>query len=217
MTLIRPTLCALALLLTTCRPPAPANNTDSVTTIARPVPGVAVDDSVILIPLKNGGEVRLVGNPHAEMQTKYTYAGHLARTPFHRVDVQYYELVQSLLFHDSTGRRITLDDKPVESPSGTRLVVASFGLESDSRRNSLAVLRVEGDSLITEFEERAQEWGPKEPVWAGEDRLRFLRVWAKEERKAQPQTPALLVHVGSTWVIHGIVPDSLPEDTTEVH
>jgi len=178
---------------------------------------VSIVDSVIRIPLKNGGEVRLVGNPSAEMETRYTYGGHLARAPLHGVNVQYYELLQYLLFEDSTGRRITLDDRPTESPSGARLLVASYGLESDSRRNSLSVMQVEGDSLVTEYEEGSQQWGPKDPVWVGEDTIRFLRVWAREERKAQAQTPAHLIHVGPNWVLQGVVPDTLPEDTTEVH
>jgi hypothetical protein len=226
MTVDRTIVCTVGtLFVLACHSPQPGISTDSVSATATtpsaapstPIPAVSIVDSVIRIPLKNGGEVRLVGDPRAEMQTIYTYGGHLSRTPFHGVSVQYYEASNFLLFHDSTGKRATLDDRPVESPSGARLAIASLGQGSETRGNSLTVKRVDGDSLVTEWEEFPVEWGPKDPVWSGEDTVRFLRVWAREERKSIPETPASLIRTGKVWVLRGIVPDSLPEDTTEVH
>lgn len=73
-----------------------------------------VADSILLIPLGNGDTVVFVTNRHAEMETAtYIYDGHLAGAPFHGVTAGYYELVNYILVHDSTGKRSVIDARPV--------------------------------------------------------------------------------------------------------
>lgn len=190
----------------------------SMTTPASLDSAATVVDSTVTLRLKGGRMIVLVSNPYAEGSSRrYTFDHHLPHTPFFGVDVSYYEAIHYLLFHDSTGNRITLDAKPVESPSGKQLLVMSAGLETDDRANAISVFRVDGDSLIEEWTEAPTEWGPTEPAWSGEDTIHFIRVWPREQRRALPRSLAILVRHGPEWVVEGVVPDTLPDDTTVTH
>jgi hypothetical protein len=193
------------LLLAACHPPQAGNVTDSMTMLERGVPGVTVTDSLIRIPLKNGEVVDLITDKNDEGEMiDYSYDRHLRGAPFHAVKVSYYEAIDYLLIHDSTGRRIVLDDDPKESPLGSYLLIASRGVAADSEENALTIVRISGDSVVTEWNTDTEKWDAKDPVWSGEDTIYIKRIWMTGAGRGVPEAPAMLVRVGDHWVLREV-------------
>jgi hypothetical protein len=166
---------------------------------------------VIRIPLKNGEVVELITNKNDEGEMiDYSYDRHLRGAPFHAVKVSYYEAIDYLLIHDSTGRRIVLDDDPKESPLGSYLLIASRGVAADSEEDALTIVRVSGDSVVTEWNTDTEKWDAEDPVWNGEDTIYIKRTWMTGARKGVPEAPAMLVRVGDHWVLRPIQGSSPP-------
>jgi len=217
----RPLSALLPVLLAAC--PAPrdqpaADSTSPAVAVACTPDTATVVDSTLRIPLKNCGTSEFVSTPNApEAGQWFTYVGHLERVPFHAVQARYYEAVGVFLVHDSTGRRIGVYEVPAVSPSGRLLAIASLDLHQIVRDNSIVIARVDGDSIVEEWKVAPQDWGPKDASWSGEDTVLFTRVWGIGERRSVPESPAMVVRTATGWVVQGEVPDTLPEDTTEVH
>src|SRR6185369_16956889 len=108
--------------------------------------------------------VELITNKNDEGELiDYAYDRHLRGAPFHAVKVSYYEAIDYLLIHDSTGRRIVLDDDPKESPLGSYLLIASRGLAADTDEDALTIVRVSGDSVVFEGTAATESWDAKDP------------------------------------------------------
>jgi hypothetical protein len=204
-------LATSVMFLAACRPPQAANVSDSMAMLERGVPGVTVSDSLIRIPLKNGEVVELITDKNDEGElVDYTYDRHLRGAPFHAVKVSYYEAIDYLLIHDSTGRRIVLDDDPKESPLGSYLLIASRGVAADTTEDALTIVRISGDSVVTEWNTDTEKWDAKDPVWNGEDTIYITRIRPGTAQRGGSEAPAMLVRVGDHWVLRDAKPRSAP-------
>lgn len=130
----------------------------------------------------------------------HRYEGRLEGTPFHAVHLSFFESPGYLLVHETTGRTCSVDARPVASPSGRRLAVASFDLEAMMSPNVLTLLEVSGDSLLTIWTEEPDDWGPQKLAWIDDDTLELTRVFATDRGPGEyDRVRVRLAHGFSGW------------------
>jgi hypothetical protein len=168
---------------------------------------VHLERDTLLLPLRSGDTVVLIGRPFAEEdRVTYTGVGRLPGLPFYGVAVSYYENREYLLIHDSTGGQTSLDAAPVVSPDAKRLAVASLDLYGISGANALTILDVEPYGARIAWQLTPERWGPEAPEWHGEDTLVFFRRWPESSSHQGEATLARLIHGPSGWVIDTVTP-----------
>lgn len=170
---------------------------------------IRVSDSVLRIPLAHGDTITLTGHPADDEQFRsYTYLRRLSTAPFHLVEVHYYETVRYELYHEATGKRSRIGGLPLVSHRGTRVVATeSLGAVSEEG-GGIWIYQLSGDSLIQLWKHDEDDWGSKDPVWAGEDTILFIRNWRDRQNGGAPEAPAALVHTSNGWEVSGPRPDT---------
>ncbi len=111
-----------------------------------------------------------------ESYRSFRYHGPLAGAPFHLIRVGYYEGGSWLLIHETTGRQRPLDGRPVVGPGGIRLAAGNFDLEAAFEPNMVEILRIDGDSLVSEWRVDPADWGPDSLAWVG-DTVTLVQQW----------------------------------------
>ncbi|MBL8985275.1 MAG: hypothetical protein JNJ80_03325 [Gemmatimonadetes bacterium] len=120
-----------------------------------------------------------------ESYRSFRYHGPLTGTPFHLIRVGYYEGGSWMLIHESTGRQRPLDGRPVVAPGGIRLAAGNFDLEAAFEPNMVEVLRIDGDSLVSEWRVDPADWGPDSLAWVG-DTLTLVQQWRETAGQYRP-------------------------------
>ncbi|KAF1079494.1 MAG: hypothetical protein GQF41_4246 [Candidatus Rifleibacterium amylolyticum] len=122
----------------------------------------------------DGKEVEFVDNPVSDKEyLNFTYYGTLPGNQFHVVMQSGWEWCTYLLVACSDGRQQQVDAVPVVSPDAARFVTANFDLEAGYGHNRLQIFRYENGMGVLEWSEEPTEWGPENPVWESDTRIKF--------------------------------------------
>ncbi|MFO7892179.1 MAG: hypothetical protein R6U63_00475 [Longimicrobiales bacterium] len=164
------------------------------------VEGVERSGDTLTIALSDAGERVLVDHGARAETVLYTYGGHLARVGYHVVQIHYYEGGEHLLIDDETGEETRVAARPVVSPDGRRMVIASFGGMAGYVPDLLQVRRVTPDGLDVEWEVRPDDWGAADPRWVDSTTVRFTKRSICEPGRTC-EDPAVLRLEGGEWTI----------------
>lgn len=174
------------------RPPAPADTAAAA----------AADTTSVRLALDDGTTLVLRDQLDEESWLRHADDGDLPGTRFRGVRLSLFEGTSYLLVHRGAGRQTRVDARPVPSPAGSRLAVASSDLVAGHDPTSLTILRVEGDTLVPEFRLEPERWGPSDPAWIGEDTLAFTQQWVVDEEPGRTDPrPARVVRSGMSWTL----------------
>ena len=173
----------------------------------RPPAPFLMGDGGLGIPLTRGDTLKLEGDlSDSDQYHRYRYIRHLPRLPFHLVQVHYYESIGYHLYHERTGALFRLRGVPSVSPHGTRIVAAAPTGATSETPNGLWVYQLHGDSLAQIWRYDDDDWGARDPVWAGEDTIRFTRTWRPVRERSGDELPAMLVFADGQWELSGEEP-----------
>lgn len=139
----------------------------------------------------------------------YSYEGPAPVTPYHIVEVRYYEGVSWLLVNAEGRRWQVVRSRPLFSPDGAWFVTAWNDLQAGYVPSHLDIWAVEADSVRRVLAlTGGLEWGAVDPRWVSSNRIEYLRV----SRRAEPTSPMTFdtVATGVTRDDEGWAPDALP-------
>jgi len=123
---------------------------------------------------ENGKEVefasKLINNKE---YLNYTFYGSTPGQQFYTVMQDGWEWCSFLLINCRDGRHQEVDAVPVFNQDATRFVTANFDLEAGYGHNRLQIFRYENGMGVLEWSEEPTEWGPENPVWESDTRIRF--------------------------------------------
>lgn len=103
----------------------------------------------------------------------FTYYGITPGQQFYTVMQDGWEWCRFLLVNCRDGRQQEVDAVPVFSQDATRFVTANYDLEAGYGHNRLQIFRYENGMGVLEWSEEPTEWGPENPVWESDNRIRF--------------------------------------------
>jgi hypothetical protein len=89
-----------------------------------------------------------------------------------------------ILVDAATGVATDIDAVPVPSPDGSRFATASLDLIAGHDPNRFRIYRISPNGPVIEWSVEPKEWGPADPVWIDDSRIRFDRVTA--DRRTAP-------------------------------
>ncbi len=182
----RPTTVSTVTLLaaigvTACSPqPSPAAISSRSAELAREeAPGLAISPGsvqrsgdTLIVRIGRGENITLVDDTtEGDKWVRYVYQGKLAGTPFHLIDVGFYEGGMHLLVDSVTGHKSFVDAAPEPSPGGMFLAVPSMDMEAEYEPTRLTIYAVAADSLQQLWRLEAIKWGPDSVAWHGDDSL----------------------------------------------
>lgn len=96
---------------------------------------------------------------------RFSFRENLSGPGYYLLHRQSHEWVDYVLINARSGKRFTLQERPVVSPDGSRLVTASAGLSGMSAGNAVQVWRIKPSGLELEFELAPKDWEPTDPRW----------------------------------------------------
>jgi hypothetical protein len=114
----------------------------------------------------------------------HVYRGHIAVIDQHVVQVILPEGNAYILVDAATGVATEIDAVPVPSPDGSRFATASLDLIAGHDPNRFRIYRISPNGPVIEWSVEPKEWGPADPVWIDDSRIRFDRVTA--DRRTAP-------------------------------
>ena len=139
----------------------------------------------------------------------YSYDGPTPVTPYHVVEVHYYEGVSWLILNAEGRQWQVVRSRPLFSPNLAWFATAWIDLEAGFDPRHLDIWAVEADSVRRVLAlDGGMEWGAVDPHWPSSDRLEYLRLsW-----RAEPTSGMWFDTVATGVTRHDAewVPDSLP-------
>ncbi len=107
----------------------------------------------------------------------YSYDGPAPVTPYHVVEIHYYEGFSWLLVNADARRWQAVRSRPVFSPDGAWFATAWSDLEAGYNPSHLDIWAVEADSVRRVLAlTGGMEWGAVDPRWVSSNRVEYLRV-----------------------------------------
>jgi hypothetical protein len=157
----------------------------------------------LILQLRNGRRVTLLDDTSAgDAYVVYRSMGHLDRVPFFLVHESLTKGHAYRLVHDSTGRQVAIDARPVVSPDGRRVATASMDPVAAFDRTRLTIARISGDSAVIEWSQEPTVWGPSDVRWCrGSDTLVFTMNWTISRPEGRRKEDAMLAHSQGRWVM----------------
>ena len=150
-----------------------------------------------------GAKVREMAGGHTG------YDGPTPVTPYHVVEVHYYEGVSWLILNAEGRQWQVVRSRPLFSPNLAWFATAWIDLEAGFDPRHLDIWAVEADSVRRVLAlDGGMEWGAVDPHWPSSDRLEYLRLsW-----RAEPTSGMWFDTVATGVTRHDAewVPDSLP-------
>jgi hypothetical protein len=157
---------------------------------------LAGPDSVVLTSAPPGEEIDAPG---------YHLVGMLESGHF-VVHGQWYEGDFYLLVNRASGEEQAIWARPVVSPEGERILVASADLDAGYNPNGFQIWRVAGSRVSLEWSFEPDTWAPVSAEWADEGSVRFAREAWCENRSGICRTPALLEQRAGRWAVRDTGP-----------
>lgn len=174
--------------------------------LARNQPSIRRDGRRLAINVANGKTVTFVDtrDPNNADGVSYSYIGTLVDVSEHVVEVQYYEGNSYLLVNTKSGSQTSSVGMPVASPSGGHVVATSVDLEAMYNPTAIQIWKVTPDGLEAaykhEFADVGEDvWGPGEPTWRSNRRIRFQKFYRFDGSRGFAQ----LVLRPTGWVLEG--------------
>jgi hypothetical protein len=96
---------------------------------------------------------------------RFSFREYLGGPEYFLLHRQLHEWTDYVLISARSGKKFTLQERPVVSPDGSRLVAASPGLSGMSPGNAVQVWRIIPGGLQLEFELSPTDWEPSDPRW----------------------------------------------------
>jgi hypothetical protein len=96
---------------------------------------------------------------------RFSFREYLSGPEYFLLHRQLHEWTDYVLISARSGKRFPLQERPVVSPDGSRLVAASPGLSGMSAGNAVQVWRINPGGLRLEFELSPEDWEPSDPRW----------------------------------------------------
>lgn len=153
-----------------------------------PASAVSKSGAVTQLRFANGNRLTLTDEPAGDGQVTYEYRGYDDAAGLHWVRLILWGGPSSWVeaYVGCTGVKLVLDDIPVVSPDGSRLVTIGRGVPPRSLANRIHVLsqgppgqfRMEWDFELTSWarDDGPLTWGPANPRWVTATSLIFDRV-----------------------------------------
>lgn len=173
--------------------------------LARNPPSIRREGRKLSIVVANGKNVTFTDARDSDdsQAVWYSYIGSLADVGEHVVEVQYYEGTSYLLVNSKTGSQTSSAGMPVASPSGDRVVATSVDLGARYNPTAVQIWKVTPGGLEVEYEQmfdgKDDVWGPGEPTWRGDRRIRFQKMYVDGETRGFAE----LVLKPTGWVLEG--------------
>lgn len=105
----------------------------------------------------------------------FSFRDWLEATGYFLIHRQLFEGRDYVLIHARSGKRFTLQELPVISPDGLRMVAASSGLSQAHTANAVQIWRVQSGGLELEFDLRPRDWEPTDPEWLDNRTIRLRK------------------------------------------
>jgi len=96
---------------------------------------------------------------------RFSFREYLSGPGYFLLHRQLHESTDYVLVNARSGKRFALQERPVVSPDGSRLVTASAGLSGMSAGNGVQIWRIMRSGLELEFELAPKDWEPTDPRW----------------------------------------------------
>jgi hypothetical protein len=109
-------------------------------------------------------------------EVRYSFRDYFPKIGYYLVHRQAYEGADYLMIHDATGTRYVLQQLPVISPDGERLVTASDGLSGGYSANAVQIWRVHDDRLELEHTFEPEGWAPADAQWIDDGTIRVTKL-----------------------------------------
>ncbi len=136
--------------------------------------------------------------------TLFSFREYLEAIGYFLIHRQRYEGRDYVLIHARSGKRFTLQELPVISPDGLRMVAASSGLSQAHTTNAVQIWRVQPGGLELEFELRPKDWEPTDPEWL-ENRTIRLRKQAPLLGDTRAFSKTVNFTLGEKWTLEEAV------------
>ena len=114
---------------------------------------------------------------HPDWRGSLVYVGTLTRPWVHVLWLQFPEGSAVRLVDVQSGAVHAMEDLPVPSPDGRRLLIASGDLEAQYSPNRLAVWRWEPQGPVNEWQIEPTEWEAREVQWLNDSSFSVTRVY----------------------------------------
>ncbi|MGH9968776.1 MAG: tetratricopeptide repeat protein [Pyrinomonadaceae bacterium] len=124
---------------------------------------------------------------------QYNFREYLPELGYFLVHRQFYEGHDYLMIHDVSGRRFELQDAPVVSPDGRRLVTTSSGIMGGYSPNAIQIWRVTQRGLLLEQTIQPRGWEPSDAKWIDNQKISLTKNLPNADRSATRQAPATLI------------------------
>ena len=120
------------------------------------------------------GKIQNVQNRGKENSARwFSFRDYLGGIGYFLLHRQLYEGEDYLLIHAGSGKQFTLQERPVISPDGLRIITASAGLSGMSSGNAVQIWRVQPRGLVLEFALSPEDWEPWSPRWLDNRTIRL--------------------------------------------
>lgn len=125
------------------------------------------------IRLLNGKTLAMRNREEGDSVRRFSFRDYPKGIGYFVLHRQFDEGADYLLIHARSGKQFALQERPVISPDGLRIVTASPGLSGMSNGNAVQIWRMQPHGPELEFELSPRDWEPSDPKWLGNKTIRF--------------------------------------------
>ena len=149
----------------------------------------------LIVKLSNGAEKTYIDteNPDDVTGTWYSFIKYFPEIEYGLIEAQYYEGGSYYLLNMRTGKDFHIEGYPILSPNKKKIVVSNMDIEAGYSANVLSVYEVRPESLVLEFQEKPNDWGPGDLRWINNDEISFTR-YSWDSDKIRQDTKKLKYH-----------------------
>ena len=108
-----------------------------------------------------------------DMPRRFSLRDYLEDPAYYVLHRQLHEGADYLLIHAGSGAQFSVQERPVISPDGLRVVTASAGLSGMSSGNAVQIWRLEPAGIVLEYELIPGDWEPSEPGWLDDSTIQL--------------------------------------------
>jgi hypothetical protein len=166
------------------------------------------DSSGVTISLHDGRHVVLRNNfSEGDDYVRYEYNGLITPRTYHLVKAMHYEGWTYALINPHSGHQTVVAERPLVSPDGNRVLVASMDFEVGYAPTILQVWRVGVDSLVLELGLQTGDygsmsgWGASDARWLSATEVEFTKNWPSDDGQIARSARARLVFKRSGWAL----------------
>ena len=123
--------------------------------------------------LLNGKTLAMQNREEGDSIRRFSFRDYPKGIGYFVLHRQIYEGADYLLIHARSGKQFVLQERPVISPDGLRIVTASPGLSGMSSGNAVQIWRIQPRGPELEFELSPRDWEPSDPKWLGNRTIRL--------------------------------------------